>query len=74
MDSLYLALNNQNNDYTKNPGLFFNICQDEWNHHVPKKGISVDINKTFMTKTLSKSIMESTFLEKYFRKIQQIID
>ena len=39
-----------------------------------KKGICVDINKTFMTKTLSKSIMESTFLEKYFRKIQQIID
>ena len=37
MDSLYLALNSQNIDYTKNPGLFFNICQDEWNHHVPKK-------------------------------------
>ena len=74
MDSLYLALNSQNIDYAKNPGLFFNICQNEWNHHVPKKGISVDIKKIFMTKTLSKFIMESMFLEKYFRETEQIID
>ena len=37
MDSLYLALNSQNIDYTRNPDLFFNICQNELNHHAPRK-------------------------------------
>ena len=40
MDSLYLALNSQNIDYTKNPDLFFNGL----NHHAPpKKSASVGI-------------------------------
>ena len=37
MDSLYLALNSQNIDHTKNPDLFFNICLNELNHHAPRK-------------------------------------
>ena len=36
MDSLYLALNSQNIDYTKNPELFFNKCQNELNHQASK--------------------------------------
>ena len=39
MDSLYLALNNQNIDYTKNTDLFFNICQNELSHHVARKKV-----------------------------------
>ena len=39
MDSLYLALNSKNIDYTKNPDLFFNICQNELNHHAPRKKV-----------------------------------
>ena len=59
MDSLYLALYSQNIDYTKNPDLFFNICQNELNHQAPRKSKSIrGNNKLFMTKTLSKSIME----------------
>ena len=37
MDSLYLALNNQNIDYTKIPDLIFNTCQNELNLHAPRK-------------------------------------
>ena len=37
MDSLDLALNSQNTDYTTNPDLFFNICQNKLNHHAPRK-------------------------------------
>ena len=37
MDSLYLALNCQNIDYTKSPDLFFNICQNELDYHAPRK-------------------------------------
>ena len=37
MDSLYLALKSQNTDYTKNPDLFFNICENELNHHALRK-------------------------------------
>ena len=36
MDSLYLALNSQIIDYTKNPDLFFKVCQNELNHHAPR--------------------------------------
>ena len=44
MDSLYLALNSQNIDYNKNPDLFFNICQNELNHHASRnKSTSVGI-------------------------------
>ena len=74
MDSLYLALNNQNIVTLKIQAYFLIYARMNGIIMFQKKGISVDINKTFMTKTLSKSIMESTFLEKYFRKIQQIID
>ena len=37
MDFLYLALNKQNIDYTKNPDTFFNVCQTELNYHAPRK-------------------------------------
>ena len=37
MESLYLTLNRQNIDYTKNPDLFFNKCQNELNHNAPRK-------------------------------------
>ena len=37
MDSLDLALNIQNIDYTKNPDLFFHMCQNKLNHHAPRK-------------------------------------
>ena len=46
MDSLYLALKSQNTDYTKNPDLFFNICENELNHHaLRKKSTTVGIIK-----------------------------
>ena len=61
LDSLHLALNSQNIDYTKNPDLFFNICQNELNYLVPRKKKYIrGNNKPFMTKSLSKSIMERT--------------
>ena len=37
MDSLILALNSRNIDYTKNPDVFFEVCQNELNHHAPRK-------------------------------------
>ena len=59
MDSLYLALNSQNIDYTKNPELFFNICQNELNHQAPReKNYIRGNNKLFMTKTWHKSIVK----------------
>ena len=59
MDSLYLALNSQNIDYTKNPELFFNKCQNELNHEAPRqKNYIRGNNKLFMTKTWSKSIVK----------------
>ena len=70
MDSPYLALNIQNIDYTKNLDLFFNIHQNELNHRAPreKKYIRGN-NKPFMTKTLSKFIMErKRFRKKFFLK------
>ena len=44
MDSIYLALNCQNFDWTKNPDLLVNICQNELNHYSPReKSTSVGI-------------------------------
>ena len=37
MDSLILALNSRNIDYTKNPDVFCEVCQNELNHHAPRK-------------------------------------
>ena len=37
MDFLYLALNKKNIDYTKNPDIFFNVCQTELNYHASRK-------------------------------------
>ena len=67
MDSPYLALNIQNIYYTKNPDLFFNVYQNELNHRAPreKKYIRGN-NKPFMTKTLSKFIMEKKRFIKFF--------
>ena len=67
MGSLHLALNSQNIDYTKNPGLFFNICQNELNHHAPNKAKFIHANnKPFMNKVLYKSIMEKMHFRNKF--------
>ena len=69
MDSLILALNSRNIDYTKNPDVFFEVCQNELNHHAPRKRKYIrGNNKSFMTKALSKSIMERTHLRNKFLK------
>ena len=60
MSSLYLALNSQNIDYTKNPDLFFSICLSKLNHHSPrKKSTSVGIiNLSSLEQCLSLSWKE----------------
>ena len=64
MDSLILALNSRNIDYTKNPDVFFEV-----NHNAPRKNKYIrGNNKPFMTKALSKSIMERTHLRNKFLK------
>ena len=63
MNSLQSALNNQNGDYVKNPNLFFNICHEVLNKHaLRKKKYIRGNNKPFMTKALSKAIMQKTRL------------
>ena len=73
MDSLYLALNSQNIDYTRNPDLFFNICQNELNHHAPrKKKTSAGImNLSWLKHCLHLSWKERV-LETDFWKIRQM--
>ena len=39
LDSLYLTLNNQNIDYTKNLDLSFNMCHNELNYHARRKKV-----------------------------------
>ena len=69
MDSLKLTLNSQDVNYTKNPQLFFELCQNELDHHASrKKKYLRGYNKTFMTKVWSKSIMERTRLRNIFLK------
>ena len=69
MDSLKLTLNSQDVDYTENPQLFFELCRDELELHVPrKKKYFRGNNKPFMTKALSKSIMERMRLRNNFLK------
>ena len=61
MGSLHLPLSSQNIDYTKNPDIFFKICQNELNHHAPRKEkYNCGNNKPFLTKVLPKSITERT--------------
>ena len=56
-------------NYTKNPQLFFELCRNELKHHAPKaKKYLRGNNKPFMTKVLSKSIMERTNLRNTFLK------
>ena len=63
MDSLKITLNSQDVDYTKNPQLFFELCRYELEHHAPrKKNYLRGNNKPFVTKALSKSVMERTHL------------
>ena len=60
MDSLHLALNSQNIDYTKNPDLFFNGL----NHHAPRKKKCIrGNNKPFMTKTFLRTRFRNRFLK-----------
>ena len=69
MDSPKLTLNSQGVDYTKNLQLFFELCQNELEHHAPRKKKYLCVNnKTFMTKALSKSITERTHLRNTFLK------
>ena len=69
MDSLKLTINSQDVDYTKNPQLFFELCRNELDHHAPrKKKYLRGNNKPFMTKALSKSIVEKTRLRNTFLK------
>ena len=72
MESLYLTLNRQNIDYTKNPDLFFNKCQNELNHNAPrKKSTSVRIISFSWLKLLSLSWKENV-LETDFWKFRQM--
>ena len=67
MDSLKLSLNSQDFDYAKNPQLFFELCRNK--HHAPRKKKCLRVNnKSFMTKALSKSIIERTRLKNTFSK------
>ena len=69
MDSLRVTLNNQDVNYTKNPKLFFELCRSELEHHAPRKKKYIrGNNKPFMTKALSKSIVERTRLRNKFLK------
>ena len=69
MNSLQSALNNQNGDYIKNPEVFFNICHEVLNKHAPRKKKYIrGNNKPFMTKALSKAIMQRTCLRNKFLK------
>ena len=69
MNSLQLALNNQNGDYIKNPDLIFNICHEVLNKYAPrKKNYIRGNNKPFMTKALSKAVMRRTRLRNKFLK------
>ena len=54
---------------TKNPDLFFEICQKVLNHRAPrKKKYTRGNNKPFMTKALSKAIMQRTRFRNKFLK------
>ena len=69
MNSLQSALNNQNSNYVKNPDLFFNICHRVLDKHAPRKKKYIrGNNKPFMTKALSKAIMQRTRLRNKFLK------
>ena len=62
MNFLQSALNNQNSD-VKNPDLFFNICHEVLSKHSPRKKKNIrENNKPFMTKALSKAIIQRTRL------------
>ena len=55
--------------HIKNPELFFNICHGVLNKHAPrKKKYLRRNNEPFMTKALSKAIMQRTRLENKFSK------
>ena len=67
--SLQSTLESQNIDYIKNPDPFFEICQKVLNHHAPrKKKYKRGNNKPFMTKALSKAIMQRTRFRNKFLK------
>ena len=69
MDSLKLTLNSQDVDYTKNTQLFFELCRNELEHHAPRKKKYIrGNNKPFMTKAVSKSLIERTRLRNTFLK------
>ena len=69
LNSLQSALNNQNSYYVRNPDLFFNICHEVLNKQAPRKKKYIHgNNKPFITKALSKAIMQRTRLRNKFLK------
>ena len=69
MNSLQSDLDSQNSDYVENPDLFFNICHEVLNQHAPKKKRYIlGNNKLFMTKALSRTIMQRIRLRNKFLK------
>ena len=55
------AVNSQNIHYSENPSVFFDICSKVLNNHAPRKKTYIRGNsKPFMTKELSKTIMQRT--------------
>ena len=63
------ARNSQNSNYFKNPDQFLNISHEVLNHYSPrKKKYARGNNKPFMTKVLSKVIMQRTLLRNKFSK------
>ena len=75
MDSLKLTLNSQDDDYTKNRQLFFELCRNKLEHHAQRKKKYIRVNnKSFMTKALSKSIVEGTRLRNTFLKNPTVVN
>ena len=65
----FIALNNQNIDYTKNSHLLFEICHNNLNHQAPRnKRYIRGNNKPFMTEALSKSIIKKMWFRNKFLK------
>ena len=64
--------NSQDVDYTKNPQLFFELYRHE--HHAARKKKYIHVNnKPFITKMMSKFIMERAHLRNNFLKNPNVV-
>ena len=69
MNSLQYTLNEERIDYSQNPDRFFEISHTVLNTYAPKKKKYIrGNNKTFMTKTFSKAIMQRIRFRNKFLK------